>query len=198
MEIKSAEFVTSIGNKKALKDFGKPEFAFVGRSNSGKSSLINALTKKRKLAKTSSLPGRTRLINYFLINNEFYFVDLPGYGYAQASKTAQNEWKQLIETYLESANNIRCVFVLLDIRHLPSELDMMMLHYLYAKCIPFKILLTKADKLSKMQIKNQTKLIANAVKVGEADVVATSSENAFGIDKTLELFDFFLEMEGEQ
>ena len=194
MEIKNAEFYISVGNAKGLKDFGLDEIAFVGRSNAGKSSLINAITGKRKLAVTSSLPGRTRLINYFKINDEFFFVDLPGYGYARASKVDQAKWQQLIETYLENAKHLKCAFVLMDVRHLPSELDKMMLKYLYYKQIPFKVLATKADKLSRAQYTKQVGLIANALNLGKDDVIAVSADKKINLDMILTNIDAFMEV----
>ncbi len=193
MEIKNAEFWTSIGSASGLKDFKLDEIAFVGRSNAGKSSLINAITGKRKLAVTSSLPGRTRLINYFKINDSFFFVDLPGYGYARASKVDQAKWQQLIETYLENTNHLKCAFVLMDIRHLPSDLDKMMIKYLYFKQIPFKVLATKADKLSRAQYTKQTSLIANALSLGKDDVIAVSADKKINLDLILNNIDSFME-----
>ena len=124
MIIKKAEFVKSFAKTEGLDKLNKPQFAFVGRSNVGKSSLLNALCNRKNLAKTSSTPGRTRLINTFLINDAFYFVDLPGYGYAKASKTEQIGWKSLIGGYLENSENLKLVFVLVDSRHEPTDKDM--------------------------------------------------------------------------
>lgn len=193
MEIKNAEFFTSVADARSIKDYNKDEIAFVGRSNVGKSSLINALTMRRKLAVTSSLPGRTRLVNYFKINGELFFVDLPGYGYAKASKTEQAKWKSLIEAYLERAKKLKLVFVLMDIRREPSDLDAMMLNYLYYKNIPFKVLATKSDKLSNAQINKQISLISGTLGLGIDDIIITSAEKKLGIDKVLNTIDTFLE-----
>lgn len=193
MEINKAEFWTSIGSASGLKDFKLDEIAFVGRSNAGKSSLINAITGKRKLAVTSSLPGRTRLINYFKINDSFFFVDLPGYGYARASKVDQAKWQQLIETYLENTNHLKCAFVLMDVRHLPSDLDKMMIKYLYFKQIPFKVLATKADKLSRAQYTKQIGLIANTLSLGKDDVIAVSADKKINLDLILTSIESFME-----
>ena len=130
MIIKSAEFKVSVASADKIPDLGLPEFAFVGRSNVGKSSLINALCNRSKLARTSSLPGRTRLINYFEINKEVMLVDLPGYGFAKASKIEQEKWQSLIGEYLMHNKNLKKVFVLLDIRHEPNEKDEDMINYL--------------------------------------------------------------------
>lgn len=187
MLIKSADFVTSVASKDKLTDYGLPEFAFVGRSNVGKSSLINALTNRKKLAKASSTPGRTRLINYFNINKSFMFVDLPGYGFALASKTEQEKWQELIGTYLEHSENLKRVFVLVDIRHEPSSKDIDMLKYLYFYNIQFNILATKADKIPRGQIDRQITLIANTLGVGKDDVIAVSAENKRGLDSVWNL-----------
>ncbi len=189
MIIKNAEFVVSIAKKQDLKDFGMPEFAFVGRSNVGKSSLINALTNRKKLAKASSTPGRTRLINYFKINNSFMFVDLPGYGYALAGKEEQAKWQELIGAYLENSKQLKRVFVLVDIRHEPNERDKIMLNYLFYYNIPFNVIATKADKISKAQIEKQKTLIANTLEVGRDDIVVVSANEKRGIDNVLDIIE---------
>ncbi len=183
MIIKSAEFVTSVASVGQLKDFCLPEFAFVGRSNVGKSSLINAMTKRNKLAKASSTPGRTRLINYFDINNELMLVDLPGYGFAQASKQEQAKWQKLIGTYLECSQNLKRVFVLVDIRHKPNEKDKQMLEYLYYYNIPFSVIATKLDKISRGQIDKHITIIANELSIGKDNILPISSQDKSGIDK---------------
>ena len=185
MKIKTAEFVTSIGNIAKYKSFDLPEITFVGRSNVGKSSLINALTNRKKLAKTSSLAGRTRLVNMFLINQKFMLVDLPGYGYAKASKEAQNEWQSLIGGYLQKSTKLKMVFVLVDLRIEPTDLDKQMLNFLYYYNIPFKVVGTKADKLTKSQVKNNMKKIALDLGLGTEDILYTSSETKSGVDDLL-------------
>ena len=192
MIIKSADFIKSIASSGALYDLQLPEFAFVGRSNVGKSSLINSLTNRKKLAKASSTPGRTRLINLFLINKSFYFVDLPGYGFAKASKQEQASWQELIGTYLENSSNLKRVFVLVDIRHAPTDKDLLMLNYLYQYNIPFNIVATKADKLSKAQINKQVLNIANTLNVGFNDIIVSSAIDKKGNDKILEIIENLL------
>lgn len=192
MIIKSADFIKSIASSGALYDLQLPEFAFVGRSNVGKSSLINSLTNRKKLAKASSTPGRTRLINLFLINKSFYFVDLPGYGFAKASKQEQASWQELIGTYLENSSNLKRVFVLVDIRHTPTDKDLLMLNYLYQYNIPFNIVATKADKLSKSQINKQVLNIANTLNVGFNDIIVSSAIDKKGNDKILEIIENLL------
>ena len=189
MIIKSAEFVTSVASQSKLQDFGLPEFAFVGRSNVGKSSLINALTNRKKLAKASSTPGRTRLINFFRINNAFMFVDLPGYGYALASKAEQSQWQGLIGTYLEYSTSLRRVFVLVDIRHEPSEKDKQMLEYLYYYNQPFSVIATKADKIARGQIDKHLTIIANTLGIGKDNIIPASAETGYGLDKIRDLIE---------
>ncbi len=189
MIIKSAEFVTSVASQQKLQDFGLPEFAFVGRSNVGKSSLINALTNRKKLAKASSTPGRTRLINFFRINNAFMFVDLPGYGYALASKAEQSQWQGLIGTYLEYSTSLRRVFVLVDIRHEPSEKDKQMLEYLYYYNQPFSVIATKADKIARGQIDKHLTIIANTLGIGKDNIIPASAETGYGLDKIRDLIE---------
>ena len=191
MEIKSAKFIksaTSIDN--SLENFS--QIAFVGRSNVGKSSLINMLTKNSKLCKTSSTPGRTRLINYFQINSDIYFVDLPGYGFAKASKTEVDGWQSMIEPYLVENENLKCVCMLVDSRIEPTNQDKQMLKFLNYYRIPFIIIATKCDKFGKSQIKPQMQKIANYLGVGKDNVFASSSETGFGRLEILQKLDQFL------
>ena len=197
MEIRSANFVTSVAESgKILKD-GKQEIAFVGRSNVGKSSLINMLTKKNKLAKTSSTPGRTRLINYFLINDEFYFVDLPGYGYAKASKSMVESWQGMIEPYLVENPQLKLVCMLVDSRYEPTDQDKQMLKFLNYYRIPFIVIATKCDKFGKSQIKPQMVKIANYLGVGKDNVFPSSGEKIIGRNDILSKFDQFIEKTAE-
>lgn len=187
MIVKSAEFVTSVSDVKDLSSFDDmPQITFVGRSNVGKSSLINYIANRKNLAKTSSTPGRTRLINFFRINDEFYFVDLPGYGFAQASKSTQNEWQALIGGYLQSSKSLKLVCVLVDVRHEPSKLDVEMVQYLYTYGIPFCIIATKQDKVGKSELHKNIQIIANTFGVGTQDVLYVSSEKKLGKERVLE------------
>ena len=192
MEIRSAEFATSVADAKKMLCDGKQEIAFVGRSNVGKSSLINMLTKKNKLAKTSSTPGRTRLINYFLINDDFYFVDLPGYGYAKASKSMVEGWQGMIEPYLVENPQLKLVCMLVDSRYEPTAQDKQMLKFLNYYRIPFIIIATKCDKFGKSQIKPQMAKIANYLGVGKENVFASSGEKLIGRNDILAKFDQFI------
>lgn len=186
MIIKTAEFVKSVSNFNDIYKSDYKEVAFVGRSNVGKSSLINFMTNNGKLAKTSSLPGRTRLINYFLINKEFLLVDLPGYGYAKASKEAQASWGTLLENYLKKSQNLRAVYLLLDIRHLPNDNDKQMIKFLYYYNIPIVFVLTKADKLSKAERNRNATKIANELGLTISNFIITSSDNKLGKDQLLD------------
>ena len=153
MKITSATYIGSKPNHTQCPNDQRPEYAFIGRSNVGKSSLINALTEQRNLALTSSTPGKTMCINHFLINNEWYLVDLPGYGYAQRGKKEMEKLKNMISGYVLEREQLTCLFVLIDIRHDPQKVDMAFLHFLGSNEVPFAIVFTKADKLAPSKIK---------------------------------------------
>lgn len=192
MKIKQAEFVKSaVYEKDYPMELKNIEFAFVGRSNVGKSSLINSITGRKKLAKTSKTPGRTQLINYFKVNNEFYIVDLPGYGFAKVPKEMKAEWGKTMERYVASARK-KLVFVLLDIRRIPSEEDMEMLVWLDHHDIPFKIIFTKMDKVSNNEKFKCLKDIKKKVEFHNDDVFFHSSLNDTGKDEILNYIDFLL------
>lgn len=178
--IKSAIFETSVGNKSQLIDRGAPEIAVAGKSNVGKSSFINFICNNKRLAKTSKEPGRTRLLNYFNIDKgRFFLVDLPGYGFAKVNDAEKEKWGRLIEDYLQNSKALKNVFLLLDIRHNPTADDMLMLKYLYYYRIPFTIIATKADKLSRSAANKRKKEIADYVGVGVDNILTSSS-----LDKT--------------
>ncbi len=151
MKIKTAEYVASYPDIRQTPDEGKPEYAFIGRSNVGKSSLINMLCDKKGLAKTSQKPGKTQLINYFNIDNEWYIVDLPGYGYAKISKTKRNEWQRMIDGYLLRKRTLMCAFVLIDSNISPQKKDLEFIDWCGNMQVPFVIVFTKTDK-SKPQL----------------------------------------------
>jgi GTP-binding protein len=164
MIIKKAEFVISSSKLSQCPQADKPEFAFIGRSNVGKSSLINMLTNNKNLAKTSSTPGKTQLINHFLINDSWYLVDLPGYGYAQVSKSERDKWQNMINDYLLKRENLLTVFVLVDSRLTPQKKDLDFINFLGTNQIPLEIIFTKTDKQSKKKTKDNVTLFSNAMK----------------------------------
>ncbi len=190
MIIKRAEFVRSysLGYNGSDND----EICVVGRSNVGKSSFINAICGNGKLAKTSSLPGRTRLINVFSINGgQFHLVDLPGYGFAKASKADKETWDELMGHYFESADRLKQVIVLVDIRN-TSIKDKQMLEYLYYYQIPFTVVATKCDKVSKSALKIELNKVASYLGLGKDNIIAFSSVRKLGIDEVLHRFDEIL------
>lgn len=152
MIIKTAEFIISNTKLSLCPDPDKPEYAFIGRSNVGKSSLINYITDHKKLAKTSGKPGKTQLINHFIINDEWYLVDLPGYGYAQTSKTNRKKWEAFITEYILHRENLMNLFVLIDARIPPQRIDLDFMEWLGEKGIPFSMVFTKIDKMSSSKL----------------------------------------------
>lgn len=190
MVIKNAEFIVSVADSGKLPDFGAPEIAFAGKSNVGKSSFINFLTGNGKLARTSGDPGRTRLVNYFGVNGRsLIFVDLPGYGFAKVAKTEKAKWGRMIEGYLTGSRNLVNVFVLLDVRHEPTADDKMLLNFLYHYNIPFTVVATKCDKLSRAQLTKRRAEIANAVGIGVGNVYLISALKKTGKEEMLARID---------
>ena len=188
MKIKQAEFVISNSDHKLCPTDGKPEFAFIGRSNVGKSSLINMLVGNKGLAKTSGRPGKTQLINHFVINNEWYLVDLPGYGYAKASKVSRAKWEIFIAEYLTKREPLLNVFVLLDSRLDPQQIDLEFMNWCGEKQIPFSMVFTKIDKLSSTALqKNLAKYKKEMLKYWDAlpPVFTTSADSSFGKEPVL-------------
>lgn len=186
MIIKSAKYLTSVVDKEKLIKDEKSEFAFVGRSNVGKSSIINNLVGQKNLARTSANPGHTRMINYFEINGgEFRFVDLPGYGYHKAGKANEEMWATLIEDYLYESECLKTVFMLVDSKIEPTELDKMMHRYLIQTGRNFIIIATKADRLSKAEQQRAKKRIAGSLGVHEESIILHSSLSSLGKDRIL-------------
>ena len=164
MEIHSADFLCSNTDWKKCPDLHLPEYAFIGRSNVGKSSLINSLTNNKKLAKTSGRPGKTQLINHFKINNSFLFADLPGYGYAKVSKKIRASFQEFTLRYLEKRKNLICLFLLIDLRISPQKIDLEFMEYCAVKQIPFIICFTKADKIKKREVESKVTEYQNKLK----------------------------------
>ena len=193
MQIKKAEFVKSSTREEDCPEPKIPEYAFIGRSNVGKSSLINLITSRKKLAKTSSTPGKTQLINHFIINDEWYLVDLPGYGWARVSKTAKADWKKMIDDYLINRRNLACVFVLVDIRHEAQKIDLDFINWLGEEGIPFVIVFTKEDKLSKTKIDSNLAAYNKVLKAYWEELpqrFTTSSQAGVGKEEILDFIDF--------
>ncbi|WP_454054404.1 ribosome biogenesis GTP-binding protein YihA/YsxC [Clostridium sp. Marseille-Q7071] len=165
MEIKQSEFTISAVKPEQYPTDNRIEFAFVGRSNVGKSSLINTLTNRRKLVKVSGTPGKTRLINFFIINNEFYFVDLPGYGYAKVSKSEKATWGQMMEKYLVNRPQLKKVVLLVDSRHKPTNDDISMYEWIKHYGYGVVVVVTKKDKLTKNELFKSNKLIRETLKM---------------------------------
>ena len=197
MIIKKAKFLLSQSNFGNFPQQGMQEIAMAGKSNVGKSSLINSLTRNSKLARTSSAPGKTRLINYYMINEDFLLVDLPGYGFARAPKSEQEKWSKMIEGYLTGSRNLKHVFHLVDIRHEPTQEDVMMIEYLRHYDIPFSVIATKADKLSKAQRSRSIPVICRKLVVQPWEILAYSSEDLTGRDALLEKIDQILNPQEE-
>ena len=188
MKIHSANFIISNTDVSKCPKDQLPEYAFIGRSNVGKSSLINALTNHKKLAKTSGKPGKTQLINHFKINEEWFLVDLPGYGYAQVSKTKRKTFQSFIKNYFLQRDQLVCSFVLVDSRHEPQKIDLEFMQFLGENGIPFGIIFTKADKLGSSTLnKNITKYKKQLLKTWESVPThfITSSETGMGRDEVL-------------
>jgi GTP-binding protein len=185
MKIKSAIFETSAANLSGCPRLAQPEFAFIGRSNVGKSSLINLLAGQPDLARVSDLPGKTQLINFFAINKNWRLVDLPGYGYAHVAKTKRADFNEAVADYIERRENLRAVFVLIDSRLPPQQLDLEFISWLAGTQVPFVIVFTKIDKLSLSQAQNNIALFRQAVFAGlnldpAAEVIASSAKTGTG------------------
>ncbi|HSI71456.1 MAG TPA: ribosome biogenesis GTP-binding protein YihA/YsxC [Gillisia sp.] len=192
MKIKSAEFIISNSDVEKCPDSSLPEYAFIGRSNVGKSSLINMLTGRKSLAKTSGRPGKTQLINHFLINKEWHLVDLPGYGYARVSKSIKKTFQKFITQYFEHRRQMLCAFVLIDSRHEPQAIDLEFMEWLGEHEIPFCIIFTKADKLKPKALERnvehyKAKMLETWLEMPQYFI--TSAESGVGQEEVLEYID---------
>ena len=191
--VKKAEFVSSFVDIKSLPDDDLPEIALVGRSNVGKSSLINKVVNRKNLAKSSSTPGKTRMLNYYIINSSFYMVDLPGYGFARVSKSERDKWGKLIEKYLSGRKQLRGVIQLLDIRHPPTENDIKMKQWLEHFEIPILLIATKTDKVSRNEKSKNLAMIRKSLNLQPDEMpIAFSAENGEGVDEVKEALDEIL------
>ena len=187
--IKSARFVISNSDVRKCPSDNKPEYAFIGRSNVGKSSLINALTGQKKLAMTSATPGKTLLINHFLVNDEWYLVDLPGYGYAKRSKSQTEQLQKIISSYVLGREHMTLLFVLIDSRHEPQKIDLEFIEWLGENGVPFAIIFTKADKLTKSALSANIEAYKRRLLEEWEElppVFVTSSESKLGRDEVLQ------------
>ncbi|MDR2120372.1 MAG: ribosome biogenesis GTP-binding protein YihA/YsxC [Tannerella sp.] len=192
MEIKNASFIASNSDYRKCPVGNLPEYAFIGRSNVGKSSLVNMLTGRKRLAKTSQMPGKTQLINHFIINNEWYLVDLPGYGYARRGEKGREDIRRIIESYILAREALTCLFVLIDCRHEPQKSDLAFMEWLGENGIPFAVIFTKADKIGKSRL--QEHIRAYSEKMLESweelpPMLASSAETRTGKDEILDYID---------
>ncbi|MBE5886185.1 MAG: YihA family ribosome biogenesis GTP-binding protein [Lachnospiraceae bacterium] len=193
MKIKSVNLETVIGITSKLPENALPEFAFSGKSNVGKSSLINAIMNRKSYARTSSQPGKTQTINFYNINEEFYLVDLPGYGYAKVSQETKAKWGKMIEKYLRRSEQLKAVFLLIDIRHDPSANDKDMYEWIVHNGFEPIIIATKSDKISRGQIEKHLKAIRVGLKVRPGTImIPFSSLNKNGLDKVYEVLEGYL------
>ena len=190
MIIKNSEFVTSAVKSSGYPQTDFPEIAFAGRSNVGKSSFVNKFLNRKNIAKVSKTQGKTKLINFFKVNNEFMLVDLPGYGYASVAKSEQLSWGKMIEGYLNNRENLKAVFLLCDIRHEPTEDDVMMFNFIVESGFSPVVIATKADKLAKTKVEPRVDEFKEFF--GIEDVYAFSSLSGYGRDTLLELVEQIL------
>ena len=189
MMIKSIEFIQSVDDWKKCPNLPYPEYAFIGRSNVGKSSLVNMLANKKSLAKTSSKPGKTQTINHYLVNNNWYLVDLPGYGYATISKTMREMWVRMIEDYLINRENLQLVFVLIDARHEPQDNDIKFINNLGEMNMPYALIFTKSDKVSKTKLAENVNIFLEKLKETWEELppyFTTSAIDAMGREEILD------------
>lgn len=195
MMIKNVSLETVCGITSKLPQSRYPEVAFAGKSNVGKSSLINALMNRKSLARTSAQPGKTQTINYYNINDQLYFVDLPGYGYAKASQSTRQQWGRMIENYLHKSKQLKQVFLLIDIRHPPGENDRIMYRWICENGYQPVLIATKLDKINRSQLQKQLKLIRTGLEAGSSTVIIPfSAQTKQGREEIYEMLDHILEV----
>lgn len=196
MIIKKSEFVTTAVKPSQYPESSLPEFALAGRSNVGKSSFINTMTNRKNLARVGSTPGKTRVINFFNVNDELMLVDLPGYGYAKVSKQEKEQWGKLTETYLNTREVLKGIIMLVDIRHQPTRDDIIMSDYVKATGKSLIVVATKSDKISRAHFQKQTNMIRKVLELDdEISVIPFSSEKRFGIDETWSVIESIMNRE---
>ena len=195
--IKNATFITSAARVDQFIKTQKPTVAICGKSNVGKSSFINMMANRKQLAKTSREPGRTRLVNYFDFG-EFVLADLPGYGFARVSKMEKEKWGKMLDSFFKDKSNLTHALVLVDSRHSPTEDDKQMMQFLHYHTIPFTVVLTKADKMSKMKLKEQIRKIAGELYLGVENLIATSSQTGYGKDEILKKLRHVIDVANEE
>lgn len=193
----NAKFITSAASKAQFITADKPIIAVCGKSNVGKSSFINMLANQKKLAKVSQEPGRTRLVNYFDFG-AFILADLPGYGYAKVSKGEKDKWAKLLDDFFENEQGVAHVFALCDIRHEPTTDDRVMVNFLYGRLMPFTIVATKADKLSKAQLQKSLSALATAYTCGRDAIIPTSAKTRLGLERVIEEINKVLERHNKE
>ncbi len=192
MKINTAKFVKSSPEFRKCPEPTKPEYAFIGRSNVGKSSLINAITNHKKLAKTSGTPGKTQLINHFIINDWWYLVDLPGYGFAKISKEMRAQWEKMIMDYLYQRPNLMTTFILIDSRHEPQKLDKDLIDWFGSNQLPFTLVFTKSDKLTKKRLGDSLQVYRNYLKQQWEPLppmIVSSSTEKLGVEEILNVIE---------
>ena len=192
MDIKSAKFITSMATYGNFTGKGLPQIAMAGRSNVGKSTLINVMCRNKNLAKTSGTPGKTRLINVFLLSDNLHLIDLPGYGYAKVAKQEKEKWDDRMSSFFAENDLLKVVVLLVDIRHEPSAEDVHMIHFMRMQGVPFILVATKADKISKAARQRHLLPIAMALQVQPFDIIPWSSETGEGKEALLKAIDAFL------
>ncbi len=198
MKINNVEFTTSAVRRSQYPEGKIPEFLLVGRSNVGKSSFINTLINRKNLARTSSIPGKTQTLNFYLINECFYFVDVPGYGFARVSKKLKNKFGEMIEDYLKERDNLKMVFMIIDFRHKPTEDDVLMYDYMKYYNIPVTIIATKSDKVSKNNYDKNLKIIKETFLLSDDDkVIIFSSLKKTGKNEVYEIIEKELNISNE-
>lgn len=198
MKIKNVALETVCGVTSVLPENIHPEVAFAGKSNVGKSSLINALMQRKALARTSAQPGKTQTINFYNVNDEIYFVDLPGYGYAKVSQTEKEKWGKMIEKYLHNSKQLKAVFLLIDIRHEPSVNDVNMYEWMKFQGFAPIVIATKADKINRSQLPKQLKVVRTGLKMDKDGIlIPFSAETKAGRDKIYEIIDRIISGEDE-